>query len=59
MYKELIICITILILIVIGHIVTQNSTSKAVEVVSNNLNELREELILDRVSQEKAKTKQN
>lgn len=57
MYKELIICITILILIVIGHIVTQNSTSKAVEVVSNNLNELREELILDRVSQEKAKTK--
>lgn len=57
MYKEVIICITILVLVIIGHIVTQNSTSKAVEVVSNNLNELREELIMDRVRQEKVKTK--
>ena len=57
MYKEVIICITILVLVIIGHIVTQNSTSKAVEVVSNNLNELREELMMDRVRQEKAKTK--
>lgn len=57
MYKELIISIIVIALIVIGNIVTQNNTVKSVNQISNQLNVLREELSKQSVSQEDVKKK--
>lgn len=57
MKKEVIICIVIVILVIVGNIVTQNYTNKCVAVASESLNELREELLKDDVNLEFAKEK--
>lgn len=57
MYKELIISIIVIALIVIGNIVTQNNTVKSVNQISNQLNVLREELSKQSVGQEDVKKK--
>ena len=55
MHKEVIISIVIVVVIVIGNVVTQNYTKKSVEAISNDLNNLRQELNVDNVKQEEAK----
>lgn len=45
MKKEIIICIVIVILVIIGNIITQNYTNKSVDKTSKQLQELREEII--------------
>lgn len=45
MYKELIITIIIIVLIIVGNIITQNNTNKSVDIMSQELNNLREEII--------------
>lgn len=45
MKKELIICIVIVVLVIIGNIITQNYTNKSVDKTSKQLQELREEII--------------
>ena len=57
MYKEIIITILVLGLIIIGNILTQNNTIKAVETISNNLNLLKEEIEVENVNKEDAKQK--
>ncbi len=44
MYKELIISIIVIALIIVGDIVTQNNTIKSVDEISGSLNLLREEI---------------
>lgn len=44
MYKQVIIIIIVLVVIVVANIITQNNTSKAVEVMSQNLSQLREKI---------------
>lgn len=55
MNKELIICIAILILIVIGDVITQNSTSQALDEVESKLDNLRKEMIQEKINQETLK----
>ena len=55
MYKELIISIIAVGLVVIGNIVTQNNTIESVQEVSSSLMELREEIKKENVDQEKSK----
>lgn len=47
MKKEVIICIIIVLAIIAGNIFTESYTSDAVKLISDNLNELREEVISD------------
>ena len=44
MYKEIVITIIVLILIVVGNIVTQNNTNKSVEEMSYELENLKQEI---------------
>ena len=44
MYKEMIISFIILIIILLGNYITQNNTNKSVDILSNNLIVLREEI---------------
>ena len=55
MYKEVIISIVIVVIIVIGNVITQNYTNKSIEAISSDLNSLRQELNVDDVNQEKAR----
>lgn len=57
MTKELIICIIIVALIFVGNNITQNYTNECVAVASENLNELREELLKEEVNIALAKKK--
>ena len=57
MYKELVISIMVIALIVIGNIVTQDNTVKSVNQISNQLNILREEVSKEFVNQEDVKKK--
>jgi HAMP domain-containing protein len=49
MYKELIICIIIVVLVFAGNIITQNFTKYSVEQATESLSELRDELIKEDV----------
>lgn len=55
MYKEIIIIILVLAIIIIGNVVSQNNTIKSVTEISSNLLTLRDELIKQDVSQQEAK----
>ncbi len=55
MYKEIVITIIVLVLIIVGNIVTQNNTNTSVEEISKELNTLMEEVQKEQVSQENAK----
>lgn len=57
MYKELIISMVVVALVVIGNVITQNNTIEAVERISSELIQVREEIEKKAVSQEKAKGK--
>lgn len=57
MYKELIISIIVIALIVIGNVVTQNNTMESVEEISQNLNLLREEISKPEVNSQISKQK--
>lgn len=53
MYKELVISIIVVALVVIGNIITQNNTIEAVSQISGELTLLREEMERENVDQEK------
>lgn len=57
--KELIISGIIIVLIIIGEIVTQNYTKSTIEIISNNLEEIKEEIKKDEVDEESLKAKIN
>lgn len=57
MYKELVISIVVIALIIVGNIITQNNTIKSVNAISKELTELREEISKQYVNQEEAKQK--
>lgn len=52
MFKELVICIIIVALIFVGNIITQNYTNISVDITSEELNKLREEIIKEEVNSE-------
>lgn len=54
MYKEAVISIVIVCLVIIGNIVTQNYTKESVEETSNNLMGLRGNLVAENVDNKKA-----
>ncbi len=55
MYRELIIIIIVIFMIVIGNVITQNNTIEAVGQISGQLTTLRQEIEKEEASQEKAK----
>lgn len=57
MYKELIISIVVVGLIILGNIITQNNTIKSVNEISGELENLREIISKDEVDAEKSKYK--
>lgn len=57
MYKELIISIVVVGLIILGNITTQNNTIKSVNEISGRLENLREIISKDEVDAEKSKDK--
>ena len=57
MYKELIISIVVVGLIILGNITTQNNTIKSVNEISGRLENLREMISKDEVDAEKSKDK--
>lgn len=57
MYKEIIICIVVITLIIVGNIITQNNTIKIVDEMKCNLEMLQEEVTKETASKEKAKQK--
>lgn len=44
MYKEIIIIVLIVILILVGNVITQNYTKDTVKIIQENLNDIKEEL---------------
>lgn len=44
MYKEIIIIVLIVILILVGNVITQNYTKDTVKIMQGNLNEIKEDL---------------
>ena len=54
MYKELVISIVVVALVVIGNIITQNNTIEAASQISGELTLLREEMEKENVDQEKS-----
>lgn len=52
MYKETIITVVIIILIITGNIITQNNTNKAAQIINNELNNLRQNIIKENVNKE-------
>ena len=57
MYKELIISIVVVGLIILGNIITQNNTIKSVNEISGELENLKEIISKDEVDAEKSKNK--
>lgn len=58
MYKELIISSILIIFIIIGDMVTQNYTKKCVETLTNELENLKQNLIQKETEQAKIKTEE-
>lgn len=54
MYKEIIIIIAVIALVVGGNVITQMNTIKSVQDISKNLNLLREEIAKEEASKEKS-----
>ncbi len=54
MYKELVIIIIIIVLVIAGNIITQNNINKSVEVMSQELNTLRDEISNENISKQEA-----
>ena len=54
MYKELVIIIIIIVLVIAGNIITQNNINKSVEVMSQELNTLRDEILNENISKQEA-----
>lgn len=54
MYKETVITIVIIILIITGNIITQNNTNTSVETISKELNDFKQNIIKENVDKEKA-----
>lgn len=50
MYKELIIIIIIMALVIVGNIITQNNTNKSVEAINDELKIFREEILKQTIS---------
>lgn len=59
MLKELVICVIIVTLIFVGNIVTQNYTNNSVDITSEELNKLREEITKEQVNLEISNQKIN
>lgn len=57
MYKELVISIIVVALVIVGNIITQNNTTKSIEDISASLIQLREEIASESSIKEKAKEK--
>lgn len=57
MYKETIICIIVVALILIGNTVTGNYTKDTIETISSSLSQLRSEINQETISSEKANEK--
>ncbi len=57
MYKEIIITLVVIAIIVIGNIITQNNTKNAVEEIKENLTSLRGEIIKDNVNKDESEKK--
>lgn len=57
MKKELIICITVITIVIVGNIVTQNYTKESTKEMNEKLSELRMELVKDEKSQDKINEK--
>lgn len=57
MTKELVICIIIVVLIFAGNAITQGYLNKSVTVITENLDELKEEIVKEEVNIELAKNK--
>lgn len=55
MYRELIIIVMVIFMVVIGNVITQNNTIEAVGQISGQLTTLRQEIEKEEASQEKAK----
>ncbi len=55
MYKEVVISIFVVVIIIIGNVITQNNTAKSVEEINNNLSMLHEEITKQEIDQEKSK----
>lgn len=50
MYKELVFIIIIIVLVIVGNIITQNNTNKTVEIMSEELNTFKNEILNDNVN---------
>lgn len=57
MYKEMVICLIVIVMIIVGNVITQNNTIKIVEEMKSNLEILKEEVIKEMASKEKATQK--
>ena len=55
MYKEIVITIIIIILIVTGNIITQNNTNTSVETIIKELNDFKQNIIKEKIDKEEAK----
>ena len=55
MYKEIIICLIIVITIIIGNVITQNYTKDKIEAISADLIQLRQELSNKDIDWEKSR----
>lgn len=53
MYKELVIIIIVIVLVIAGNIITQNNTNKTVEVMSEELNSFRNEILEESINKQK------
>lgn len=56
MNKELIICVVIIILIIVGNAITQNYTRQNIQDISTTLEKLEEELIVEEINWDNAKS---
>lgn len=56
MNKELIICVVIIILIIVGNAITQNYTRQNIQDISTALEKLEEELIVQEINWDNAKS---
>lgn len=57
--KEIIISIIIIVLIIVGEVVTQHYTKNTIEILSSDLEELKEEIKKEEVNEENSKDKIN
>ena len=55
MYKEFIICVIVIMLVIGGNIITQNNTKQSIEELNSYLAPIRQELLKENVDQKQAK----